>query len=99
MSYMDGDKKKVLSDDKMPWSLVELPPGVDTLNLKNLGSQVTWHMVFYIEYLGPILILPLLYFLGRREEYTSIQTVALVLGVLQLCEEGTRNSLRACVQS
>ena len=65
----------------MPWSFVKVPSGT-TVSLKNLGAQIKWNMVFYLEYLGPIIILPLLYFFGKREEYTEIQTIALILGVL-----------------
>jgi len=76
-----GDKKNVISDDKMPWSFVNVPSGA-TVNVKNLGAQIQWHMVFYIEYFGPLFILPLLYFFGKREEYTEVQHIAVVLGVL-----------------
>jgi len=50
--------------------------------MKNLGKQIRWEHVFYIEYLGPILIMPLFYLLGKRESYTEVQTVALVMGIL-----------------
>lgn len=64
----------------MPLKIAKLP--TNNLTLKNLGKQIRWEMVFYIEYLGPIIILPLFYFLGKRESYTDTQTIALVLGVL-----------------
>ena len=70
----------MLTDNEMPLKYAKLP--TNTLNLKNLGKQIRWEMVFYIEYLGPIIILPLFYLLGRREAYTQIQTVGLILGVL-----------------
>lgn len=70
----------MLTDNEMPLKYAKLP--TNKLNLKNLGKQIRWEMVFYIEYLGPIIILPLFYLLGKREEYTQIQTVGLILGVL-----------------
>lgn len=70
----------MLTDNEMPLKYAKLP--TNNLNLKNLGKQIRWEMVFYIEYLGPIIILPLFYLLGRREAYTQIQTVGLILGVL-----------------
>ena len=33
-----------------------------TLFFKDLGVQISWRLVFFIEYLGPILILPIFYF-------------------------------------
>ena len=64
----------------MPLKVAKIP--TNSLTIKNLGSQIRWEMVFYIEYLGPILILPLFYFLGRKEQYNEIQLLGLVLGVL-----------------
>jgi very-long-chain enoyl-CoA reductase len=64
----------------MPLKIAKLPTNI--LAVKNLGKQIRWEMVFYIEYLGPILILPLFYLLGKKESYTNVQTVGLVLGVL-----------------
>ena len=63
----------------MPLKVAKLP---SELSMKNLGKQIRWEMVFYIEYLGPIIILPLFYILGKRESYTEIQNAALVMGVL-----------------
>lgn len=80
LSYKDGESKHVLTDNEMPLKIAKLP--TSTLSVKNLGKQIRWEMVFYIEYLGPIIILPIFYFLGKRESYTEVQTVALVLGVL-----------------
>lgn len=33
-----------------------------TLYFKDLGVQISWRLVFFIEYLGPILIFPIFYF-------------------------------------
>jgi very-long-chain enoyl-CoA reductase len=80
VSYKTMESKHVLTDNDMPIKYAKLP--TDKLYLKNLGKQIRWEMVFYIEYLGPIIILPLFYLIGKREAYTQIQTVGLILGVL-----------------
>lgn len=80
LSYKDGEVKHVLSDNEMPINIAKITD--KKLVVKNLGKQIRWEMVFYIEYLGPILILPLFYFFGKKEAYTDVQTTALVLGIL-----------------
>lgn len=80
LSYKDGDKKVVLTDNEKNLKFISVPEGC--LNMKNLGKQIRWEHVFYIEYLGPIIILPLFYILGKKDQYTDIQVVALVLGIL-----------------
>ena len=49
--------------------------------MKNIGKQVKWDYVFYIDYLGPIIIIPAFYFLGKREAYSLIQPMAAIMGV------------------
>ena len=61
----DGPSKKVYGDDKMPVSVADMTED-KVINLKNLGAQIKWTYVFYIEYAGPLFIFPLLYFLGDR---------------------------------
>ena len=80
LSYKDGDKKVVLSDNHKNIKVITIPES--GLSLKKLGRQIRWEHVFYIEYLGPILIFPLFYALGKKDLYTPIQTVALVLALL-----------------
>jgi very-long-chain enoyl-CoA reductase len=70
----------VLSDNEQNLKYINIPS--TGLNLKNLGKQIRWEHVFYIEYLGPILIMPLFYLIGKKELYTDIQCVALVMGLL-----------------
>jgi very-long-chain enoyl-CoA reductase len=41
-----------------------------------------WKHVFYIEHLGPILIMPIFYLLGKRELYTDVQVIALLMVLL-----------------
>jgi very-long-chain enoyl-CoA reductase len=67
LSYtIEADGKKAsLNDDDMPLKYVKLPKD-KVLNLKNLGKQIRWDYVFYVEYLGPILILPIFYLLGNK---------------------------------
>lgn len=65
----------------MPLKIANISSSTE-LNVKNLGPQIKWDYVFYIEYAGPLIIFPLLYLLGKREEYNEIQTIALVMGIL-----------------
>lgn len=80
LSYKDGESKIVLTDNDKNLKFMKIPDNV--LSLKNLGRQIRWEHVFYIEYLGPIIILPLFYVLGKKELYTPVQTVALIMGLL-----------------
>lgn len=53
----------------------------ETVYLKDLGPQISWQTVFIIEYLGPILIHPLFYYLksqiyGEEFEHSQMQTIA-----------------------
>lgn len=43
--------------------------GKSEIMIKNLGKQIGWSTVFYIEYLGPIVIIPIFYLVGKREKY------------------------------
>lgn len=80
LSFKDGESKTVLTDNDKNLKFINIPDNV--LSLKNLGKQIRWEHVFYIEYLGPIIILPLFYVLGKKELYTPVQTVALIMGLL-----------------
>ncbi|KAI9751772.1 MAG: hypothetical protein M4579_005903 [Chaenotheca gracillima] len=55
--------------------------------VKDLGPQIAWRTVFVLEYLGPILIHPLVYFLrpyiyNTNEQPSAQQTLSLILIVL-----------------
>lgn len=65
----------------MPLQLAGISPATE-LSVKNLGPQIKWNYVFYIEYAGPILIFPLLYLLGKRDQYNEIQCLALIMTIL-----------------
>lgn len=72
LSYKKEGDKEVLSDDKLPVDLLKLNQH-PVLALKNLGSQMKWAVVFYVEYLGPMVIYALCYIAGNREKYTTLQ--------------------------
>jgi very-long-chain enoyl-CoA reductase len=40
-----------------------LPDGVTTVVFKDLGPQISWRLVYVIEYMGPLLAFPILFFL------------------------------------
>lgn len=58
-------KKSAYGDDSMPLRIAKIGNETD-LNLKNLGPQMKWHYVFYVEYAGPLIIFPLLFLLGYK---------------------------------
>lgn len=41
-----------------------------------------WRIVFYQEYLGPIVMLTFLYMMGDRKNYITLQKIATLMGVL-----------------
>ncbi|KAI9733562.1 MAG: 3-oxo-5a-steroid 4- dehydrogenase [Cirrosporium novae-zelandiae] len=53
-----------------------------TIYVKDLGPQIAWRTVFIIEYLGPIIIHPLLYLLLAGPTPTPLQTLSLTLIVV-----------------
>ena len=77
---MDG-KKSVYSDDLMPLNVAKVTNTTE-LALKNLGTQIKWNYVFYIEYAGPLIIFPLLFLLGHKADYNEIQYLALVMAII-----------------
>lgn len=66
---MKDGKKSVFSDDSMPLNIAKIAASGSEISLKNLGTQIKWQSVFYIEYGGPLIIFPLLFLLGHREDY------------------------------
>jgi very-long-chain enoyl-CoA reductase len=65
----------------MPLHLAKITNQTD-IALKNLGPQIRWSYLFYIEYAGPLLIFPLLFLLGDRQHYNEIQYIALIMGII-----------------
>lgn len=54
----------VLSDDSS--SLSSMLKDERTICFKDLGYQLSWRMVYIIEYAGPLLIAPLLYYFPEK---------------------------------
>ncbi|ODV90717.1 hypothetical protein CANCADRAFT_148049 [Tortispora caseinolytica NRRL Y-17796] len=57
------------------------------LYAKDLGPQIGWRTVFYIEYIGPLVIHPLIYFFSKQIygvdfEHTKEQKIALIMAIL-----------------
>lgn len=55
-----------------------------TIDVKDLGPQIAWRTVFIVEYLGPLLFHPLLYYLrpiiyNTSEAPSELQTLSLIL--------------------
>jgi len=55
-----------------------------TIDVKDLGPQIAWRTVFIVEYLGPLLFHPLLYYLRpiiykTSEAPSELQTLSLIL--------------------
>jgi very-long-chain enoyl-CoA reductase len=65
----------------MPLTVANISSATD-IALKNLGPQISWSMVFYIEYAGPLLIFPMLFLLGDRNDYELIHYLALLIAVV-----------------
>lgn len=81
LSYTKVDRSKIILDDEdLPIKFLQLEEG-SQIGVKNIGKQIRWDYVFYLEYLGPIIIIPAFYFLGKRDKYTLIQPVAAAMGV------------------
>lgn len=75
LSLKQDNRKVTLGEDNMKVSEFSIRAN-DVVYVKNLGRQIRWDLVFYIEYLGPIIIVPAFYLLGKRQSYTWVQPVA-----------------------
>lgn len=64
LTYQDGAKQQVLTDEMLKRNYYDLE-----LYVKDLGPQISWRLVFIIEYLGPILIHSILYQLSLNAEF------------------------------
>ena len=75
-----------LTDNRKKLSEYNVKDGAG-LSFKDLGPQIGYQATFFIEYFGPILFYPALYYFGRdvygvSAAPTTVQTLALWLGVL-----------------
>ncbi|KAL8821634.1 MAG: hypothetical protein Q9223_000377 [Gallowayella weberi] len=50
-----------------------------SIYVKDLGPQISWRLVFILEYLGPLLIHPLLYFFLPSNEPSTLQAISCAL--------------------
>jgi len=56
-----GDKKPLADETKLSTILgANLQDG--QLQVKDLGAQISWRTVFLVEYIGPLIIHPLVYY-------------------------------------
>lgn len=58
-----------------------------TVYVKDLGPQIGWRTVFFIEYFGPLFIHPIFYFLqqpiyGKTFDHSRVQQLAFILTML-----------------
>eukprot|EP01025_Chloroclados_australasicus_P047735 TRINITY_DN5384_c0_g1_i2.p1 TRINITY_DN5384_c0_g1~~TRINITY_DN5384_c0_g1_i2.p1 ORF type:complete len:335 (-),score=22.08 TRINITY_DN5384_c0_g1_i2:419-1354(-) len=60
----EGNKKGEVLRSSSKLSEYGITDGAE-LHFKDLGPQISYQMVFYLEYLGPLLIYPLFYFLPQ----------------------------------
>ncbi|KAF4667652.1 hypothetical protein FOZ61_008040 [Perkinsus olseni] len=60
-STKKGSKPVALTNDSATLSSYGLKDG-DVVVFKDLGPQIAWRLVFFIEYFGPMVIFPILYF-------------------------------------
>ena len=86
----DAQKRPLVGDEKR---LTDL--GIENnarLSVKDLGPQISWRTVFLVEYAGPLLIHPIIYYLaplvwsyfGFQYDKSLVQKLVLVLVVLRL---------------
>ncbi|KAF4596755.1 3-oxo-5a-steroid 4- dehydrogenase [Pleurotus pulmonarius] len=82
-----GDKKAL--DDALKLTEVGFDARTEEcqLSVKDLGPQIQWRTVFIVEYLGPILIHPLIYYLprvfyGSEVQHSKVQSYVFAFVVL-----------------
>lgn len=81
LSFMNEKHEKVqINDESKTLEQLGIAP-LSKINVKDLGKQIKWEHVFYIQYLGPIIIIPLSYFMGKRQNYQLTQHMAAIMGV------------------
>ncbi|KAF2639403.1 hypothetical protein P280DRAFT_491229 [Massarina eburnea CBS 473.64] len=61
------------------------------IDVKDLGPQISWRTVFIVEYLGPLLIHPLVYYgrpliYGASEPPSELQTLTMILCIIHFAK-------------
>ncbi|CCH59009.1 hypothetical protein TBLA_0B01660 [Henningerozyma blattae CBS 6284] len=67
LTYLKENKQVPITSGK--FFEEELHKGVSELYVKDLGPQISWRLVFMIEYIGPIIIHAILYNLSRKASF------------------------------
>ncbi|KAH6909252.1 3-oxo-5-alpha-steroid 4-dehydrogenase-domain-containing protein [Coprinopsis sp. MPI-PUGE-AT-0042] len=70
---LKGDKKGLEDDAKLETAL----KGQTEVQVKDLGPQMGWRTVYLIEYVGPLIIHPLIYYFPKVVYGTDVQHSAL----------------------
>ncbi|KAL9003608.1 MAG: hypothetical protein Q9188_003542 [Gyalolechia gomerana] len=73
-----SDGTHVPNTASLPISDTGLRDG-STIYVKDLGPQISWRLVYLLEYLGPLLIHPLLYFLLPASAPSTLQSLSCAL--------------------
>ncbi|KAL8772099.1 MAG: hypothetical protein Q9194_004712, partial [Teloschistes cf. exilis] len=73
-----SDGSLVPNTTSVPISDTGLRDG-SSIYVKDLGPQVSWRLVYLIEYTGPLLIHPLLYYYYTSPQPTTLQTLTCTL--------------------
>jgi len=81
-----GDKKPLSDETELSTVLgANLQDG--ELQVKDLGAQISWRTVFIVEYIGPLIIHPLVYYFpqfwyGHDVEYSELQKCVYILVIV-----------------
>ncbi|KAL8810067.1 MAG: hypothetical protein Q9200_002881 [Gallowayella weberi] len=73
-----SDGSLIPNTASLPVSNTGLRDG-SSIYVKDLGPQISWRLVFILEYLGPLLIHPLLYFFLPSNEPSTLQAISCAL--------------------
>ncbi|KAL8649444.1 MAG: hypothetical protein Q9210_004391 [Variospora velana] len=73
-----SDGTHIPNTASLPISETGLRDG-STIYVKDLGPQISWRLVYILEYLGPLLIHPFLYFLLPSPSPSFLQTLSCAL--------------------
>ncbi|WFD30272.1 very-long-chain enoyl-CoA reductase [Malassezia sp. CBS 17886] len=87
------ENKRALEGDEKPLRELQVNTG-DVLYVKDLGPQIGWRTVFLVEYAGPLIIHPLIYYaapcvwkyFGRSFTVSHVQTLVFTLVMLHFAK-------------